>query len=128
MTGREFSQVLGISHEYLRNLEIGLDPRSNKPINPSIKTFNKIEAAIIKAQESGLIFFDETQRRSLNRIRKININTPQSAIDLATHYEDFLEELASLQLHLNGTPLTQQEVQKIQEMLRAHFLSNLQKF
>lgn len=133
MTGREFSQVLGISHEYLRNLEIGLDPRSNKPINPTVKMFNKIESGIVQAQRLGLIFFGENEKELLSQIRKNifdideynNSNLEQNTTDLVSHYETFLAELLSLDLHLNGVLITQEEVREIQEKLKIHFFSEI---
>ena len=39
---REFSELLGISHAYLNKLERGEDPRTGKPITPTIETLVKI--------------------------------------------------------------------------------------
>ena len=39
---REFSEALGISHAYLSKLERGTDPRTGKPITPTIETIAKI--------------------------------------------------------------------------------------
>ena len=39
---REFSEALGISHAYLNKLERGTDPRTGKPITPTIETITKI--------------------------------------------------------------------------------------
>lgn len=42
---REASERIGISHNYLRNLEKGIDPRTKTPINPSAETLKKISKA-----------------------------------------------------------------------------------
>ncbi|ABJ09642.1 helix-turn-helix transcriptional regulator [Geobacillus stearothermophilus] len=42
---REASERIGISHNYLRNLEKGIDPRTKTPINPSAETLKKIAKA-----------------------------------------------------------------------------------
>ena len=135
MTGREFSQVLGISHEYLRKLEIGLDPRSNKPINPSVKMFNKIECGITKAQGLGLIFFGEKEKRRLAQVRTdifksegyydTDVNSEQNTTDLALHYKMFLDGLLLLDLELNGVSLTQEEIREIHKKLRTHFFESV---
>jgi len=39
---RDFSEILGISHAYLNKLERGTDPRTGKPITPTIETIAKI--------------------------------------------------------------------------------------
>jgi len=39
---REFSEALGISHAYLNKLERGTDPRTGKPITPTVETLTKI--------------------------------------------------------------------------------------
>mgnify|MGYP001770508497 CR=1 FL=1 len=42
---REASKLIGISHNYLRNLEKGIDPRTKTPIAPSVETLKKIAKA-----------------------------------------------------------------------------------
>jgi len=42
---RNISKIAGISHNYLRNLEIGIDPRTKSPINPSPETLKKLAEA-----------------------------------------------------------------------------------
>ncbi|MCL2674041.1 MAG: helix-turn-helix domain-containing protein [Defluviitaleaceae bacterium] len=39
---REFGDDLGISHAYLNKLERGTDPRTGKPITPTVETLTKI--------------------------------------------------------------------------------------
>lgn len=42
MSTREFAKFLGISHTYVANIESGVDPRSKKPIAPTIDVLQKI--------------------------------------------------------------------------------------
>lgn len=43
---RNFAKVLGISHAYISKLMAGVDPRSKKPIIPSIDVILKIADAL----------------------------------------------------------------------------------
>lgn len=42
---RDASELTGISHSYIRNIENGFDPRSNRPISPSPDTLKKFAHA-----------------------------------------------------------------------------------
>lgn len=42
---RDVSKRAGISHNYLRNLEMGIDPRTKAPIHPSPDTLRKLAVA-----------------------------------------------------------------------------------
>jgi len=43
---RQFADVVGISHAYVNKLMTGIDPRSNKPISPTIDVLFKIADAL----------------------------------------------------------------------------------
>lgn len=43
---RELAECTGLSHSYLHNLEIGSDPRSGKPLSPTIPTLEKLSAGL----------------------------------------------------------------------------------
>lgn len=46
MSLREFSELLGISHTYLKKLETGCNPSTGKPVSPTIETLNEISKAL----------------------------------------------------------------------------------
>ncbi len=46
MSLRDFSEYLGISHTYLNKLENGIDPRTSKPVSPTIETLKQISNAM----------------------------------------------------------------------------------
>ena len=43
---RELAEQTGLSHSYLCNLENGYDPRSGKPLSPTIPTLEKLSAGL----------------------------------------------------------------------------------
>ena len=43
---RELAEQTGLSHSYLGNLENGYDPRSGKPLSPTIPTLEKLSAGL----------------------------------------------------------------------------------
>lgn len=67
---REFSKICGISHTYIDKLEKGVDPRSGKPVEPTLDTLEKI------AQSMNM-----TLETLLSKIGKINIKRTQSDND-----------------------------------------------
>lgn len=67
MSLREFADFLGLSHNYIGNLEKGEDPRNNKPIAPTIDTFIKIAGAL-------KISLEETLKQT-GYIEEINLKT-----------------------------------------------------
>ena len=49
---REFSKKCGLSHTYIDKLEKGVDPRSGKPVEPTIDVLEKVSSALsINLQE-----------------------------------------------------------------------------
>lgn len=54
MSLREFSEYLSISHAYLNKLEKGFDPRSKRPITPTIETLQKIAGGLNLPMENFL--------------------------------------------------------------------------
>ena len=43
---RDFAKILGVSHAYVGKLMSGVDPRTNKPVSPTINTLLKIADAL----------------------------------------------------------------------------------
>lgn len=43
---RELAELTGLSHSYLHNLEIGSDPRSGKPLSPTIPSLEKLSTGL----------------------------------------------------------------------------------
>ncbi len=54
MSLRDFSEYLSISHAYLSKLEKGVDPRTGRPIMPTIDTLKKISDGLKIPMESFL--------------------------------------------------------------------------
>ncbi|MBU5451399.1 helix-turn-helix domain-containing protein [Acetivibrio sp. MSJd-27] len=51
---RDFAQELHISHSYLNKLENGIDPRSGKPVAPTIDILKQISSALNLSLENLL--------------------------------------------------------------------------
>lgn len=109
---REFSSDLGISHAYLNKLEKGIDPRTGKPVIPSIETLTKIaEGLSIPAKEFLELcgYFDEESEESNEDIDKLSMitETPLSAVDLRAAVNLFLSELQEAgPLTCDGEPVS----------------------
>ncbi|NMB26378.1 MAG: helix-turn-helix transcriptional regulator [Firmicutes bacterium] len=43
---REFAKMCDLSHTYIAKLEEGVDPRTKKPVEPTIETVNKVALAM----------------------------------------------------------------------------------
>ena len=43
---RDFAKILGISHAYVDKLMAGVDPRTKRPVSPTISTLLKIADAL----------------------------------------------------------------------------------
>lgn len=52
---RDFSERCGVSHTYISQLEKSVDPRTGKPIEPTLDTVIKIAKALGKSTEEILI-------------------------------------------------------------------------
>ena len=71
---REFSNKCGISHTYINKLEKGADPRTGKPIEPTLDTVIKIAKALGKTTadlltELGHIQYSTESSAVMNVVR-----------------------------------------------------------
>ncbi len=73
---RELSDRTGLSHSYLHNLEIGIDPRTGNAISPSIPTLEKLAAGIdVPLNELLVLVSDDTSL--IQRAGRISRSRPQ---------------------------------------------------
>ena len=56
MSLREFADKLGISHSFLDKIEKGVDPRNNKPVEPTLVTYKSIAKGLGITLTQLLIF------------------------------------------------------------------------
>lgn len=96
---REFSKKCGLSHTYIDKLEKGIDPRSQKPIEPTLDALEKISAAINLSLDKLL-----TMLGKINSDNRVNINESKKDI------EELLEETMSQILDQKGLMLNGQIV------------------
>lgn len=72
LTLREFANICGLSHSYINLLEKGVDSRSNKPVEPTLDTIEKVSKAMGSTsedilKETGFIVNEpSTTKTSLN--------------------------------------------------------------
>ncbi|WP_099192268.1 helix-turn-helix domain-containing protein [Tepidibacter mesophilus] len=90
LTLREFSQKCGLSHTYIDKLQKGVDPRSSKPIFPTIDTLQKVADAT-----------DISLRNLLTRLDYIDDNV-NGAYEFV---EDFVAGMKNKGVDLKGDSL-----------------------
>lgn len=79
MSLREFADYIGISHTYLNKLENGVDPRSGKPVSPTIEMLNDISKSLHVSLEYLLSASGYVNNN--NQVEYQNIfSTPQEAL------------------------------------------------
>lgn len=96
---REFSKKCGLSHTYIDKLEKGVDPRSQKPVEPTLDALEKISAAI-----------DLSLDELLTLLGKINANSKVDINKNEKNVEELLEDTMAQILDQKGLMLNGQIV------------------
>lgn len=96
---REFSKKCGLSHTYIDKLEKGVDPRSQKPVEPTLDALEKISTAINLSLDELL-----TMLGKINLDNKVILNNQEKDV------EQLLEETMSHILDQKGLMLNGQIV------------------
>ncbi|AUN14076.1 helix-turn-helix domain-containing protein [Paraclostridium sordellii] len=96
---REFSKKCGLSHTYIDKLEKGVDPRSQKPVEPTLDALEKISTAINLSLDELL-----TMLGKINSDNKVILNDQEKDV------EQLLEETMSQILDQKGLMLNGQIV------------------
>lgn len=74
---REFADYLNISHTYLSKLENGCDPRTGKPVSPTIETLKQLSNALGLSLEELLQISGYTETYEI----PTTFSSPQEAIE-----------------------------------------------
>ncbi|MBZ6007287.1 helix-turn-helix domain-containing protein [Paraclostridium bifermentans] len=96
---REFSKKCGLSHTYIDKLEKGVDPRSQKPVEPTLDALEKISVAIDLSLDELL-----TMLGKINSKPKVDINKNEKNV------EELLEDTMAQILDQKGLMLNGQIV------------------
>lgn len=96
---REFSKKCGLSHTYIDKLEKGVDPRSQKPVEPTLDALEKISAAIDLSLDELLTLLGK-----INANSKVDINRNEKNV------EELLEDTMAQILDQKGLMLNGQIV------------------
>lgn len=64
LTLRDLANLTGLSHSYLHNLETGLDPRTGRPVSPTVASLEKLAAGLGIPVEK-IIFIGSSSLESL---------------------------------------------------------------
>lgn len=96
---REFSKKCGLSHTYIDKLEKGVDPRSQKPVEPTLDALEKISVAI-----------DLSLDELLTLLGKINANSKVDINKNEKNVEELLEDTMAQILDQKGLMLNGQIV------------------
>ena len=108
MSLREFADLIGISHTYLKKLETGINPNTGKPVSPTIEMLCDISKSLHVSLEyllemSGYLkvnnLADEyqsftTPQEALNFILKQEMIADYGGYDLDTMSDDEIMEMA----------------------------------
>lgn len=120
---REVSNRAGISHNYLSQLEKGIDPRTGKEIKPSPETLKRLsEAYNYDYKELMKIagYIEESKEKNHEKLPEL---TPKDERDIAKQLEKILEAMDSdTALAFDGEPMDEET----KELVRAAIESNLQ--
>lgn len=77
MSLRDFADYLNISHTYLSKLENGCDPRTGKPVSPTIETLKQLSHSMGMTLEELLKISGYTEDKNI----PTTFSTPQEAIE-----------------------------------------------
>ena len=108
MSLREFADLIGISHTYLKKLETGINPNTGKPVSPTIEMLSDISKSLHVSLEyllemSGYLkvnnLADEyqsftTPQEALSFILKQEMIADYGGYDLDTISDDEIMEMA----------------------------------
>lgn len=72
MSQRDFAKKCGLSHTYIAALEKNIDPRTNKPIAPTLDTVKYIAKGVNMSIEEILKMLDDEQAFTVNEDISIN--------------------------------------------------------
>lgn len=113
MSLRDFADKCGVSHAYIDKLEKGIDPRSGKPVVPTLDTVEKVSKALEKTKESvlkeiGFAFTNEDIQL-----------TPKDEKNIEKDIEALKNKLLTGEgLMLNGEPATSEAIQSILDTMK----------
>lgn len=102
---RECARLCDISHSYLDSLEKGKDPRTNKPVSPTIETLKKISKGL------GVPINELLEAADINHPSRTDEEGPPSDLDLE-------KILLESNVMFNGEPLDEEDKQDIIEFLK----------
>ena len=112
---REFSRKCNLSHTYIDKLEKGVDPRSGKPVEPTLDVLEKISSAINISLDDLLTKLGQINTKKVNMI---SINKNEKDV------EELLEETMNQILDQDGLMLNGQIVDDNDLMLLRNALKN----
>lgn len=86
MSLREFADLIGISHTYLKKLETGINPNTGKPVSPTIEMLNDISRSLHVSLEYLLEMAGYVKNSNLNNEYN-SFSTPQEALSFILKQE-----------------------------------------
>lgn len=86
MSLREFADLIGISHTYLKKLETGINPNTGKPVSPTIEMLNDISKSLHVSLEYLLEMAGYVKNSNLNNEYN-SFSTPQEALSFILKQE-----------------------------------------
>ncbi|MED2837524.1 transcriptional regulator [Bacillus wiedmannii] len=101
LSQRDFATLCDVSHSYINKLEKGVDPRSGKPVEPTLLMIEKIAKAMKKSKNELL-----EEIGYLNKTSQISLSSKDER-DIARDLEKTLEDLENSEdaLMFDGEPI-----------------------
>lgn len=101
LSQRDFATLCDVSHSYINKLEKGVDPRSGKPVEPTLLMIEKIAKAMKKSKNELL-----EEIGYLNKTSQIALSSKEER-DIARDLEKTLEDLENSEdaLMFDGEPI-----------------------
>ncbi|MFJ8529669.1 helix-turn-helix domain-containing protein [Bacillus sp. NPDC094106] len=101
LSQRDFATLCDVSHSYINKLEKGVDPRSGKPVEPTLLMIEKIAKAMKKSKNELL-----EEIGYLNKPGQISLSSKEER-DIARDLEKTLQDLENSEdaLMFDGEPI-----------------------
>lgn len=112
---RKASELIGVSHTYLSNLEKAIDPRSNVPVRPTIDTLKLISSAY-KMDVNKLVELAGYDFLIDEKNKNDSITYSKEDMEIA---ERIMKKIVDKKIHLDKT-----KAHKVLKMLDAMFDEN----
>lgn len=126
MSLRDFADVMDISHTYLNNLEKGLDPRTQKPVNVTVDVLIRIATKLnidphylLDLAITDNVLTDEEQPESIYGNHKDNLAYFADKPELLEIYREIYESESLQLLFDSAKDLTPEALETVLQVIKS---------